>query len=496
MKTKIKMVSFILIASLALGLISGCSSTGFNDTELMRPPRATGEKAEIQTIIENTAGGDYTLKYPQSGDYRSAIITEELDSTGRESAVAFYRTSGETTSINILFMNETNGKWKAVQSFKNPNSEVDKIFIGDIDNDGIKEVIIGWTSFVSGANQITYYKTLGESVEEYTIEDTYSQMTMADLTGDGLKDLILLSLAGEDKKTACAKLYCYAPNGSFGIKSNIDTNASVTKYSKIQVGRIDNVKEAIFIDGTTVNNNELLSEVIYYDPGTGMLTDPLNENRDGAVSNVTTRKTSAVCRDIDNDGIMEVPVENVMKVDSLQEGEILCSIIDWYKMDANSSFTKCCSSVANFTDGYYFILPESWENMVAAFNNNAARTIKFYAIENADENNTAVEQTAEQPTAVNIQEPASKPETDAERDEKVKNDAPVQAGAGDLLMTIQVFTEKDWAAEKSAKVSEGFAEITDVSGLVYTVKIENGEAQKLKITIDEVINNFRLINNT
>ena len=55
-------------------LLQGCSFAGISDENLLQPPRATGVKAEIQNLLETTTKGDYKLKYPQSGENRSAII--------------------------------------------------------------------------------------------------------------------------------------------------------------------------------------------------------------------------------------------------------------------------------------------------------------------------------------------------------------------------------------------------------------------------------------
>ena len=81
MKTK-PLALFVLI--FLCTTLAGCTSAGFDNTDLLRPPRATGDKAQIQEVIESKAGGDYTLKYPQNGEHRSAIITQDLDKDGIE----------------------------------------------------------------------------------------------------------------------------------------------------------------------------------------------------------------------------------------------------------------------------------------------------------------------------------------------------------------------------------------------------------------------------
>ena len=55
----------LICALLALCLFcSGCSVMDLDTQNLMSPPKATGDKADIQRVIEESASS-YTFKYPQ-----------------------------------------------------------------------------------------------------------------------------------------------------------------------------------------------------------------------------------------------------------------------------------------------------------------------------------------------------------------------------------------------------------------------------------------------
>ena len=62
-----------LIMALSVAVLSGCSASFTDGGNMMRPPRPTGDKAEIQNIIEEKAGSGFIFVYPQTGDYRSAV---------------------------------------------------------------------------------------------------------------------------------------------------------------------------------------------------------------------------------------------------------------------------------------------------------------------------------------------------------------------------------------------------------------------------------------
>lgn len=485
MNKKIKVISIILSTVMVVSSFSGCSSIGLNDTELLRPPRATGEKAEIQNVIDNTVGTDYTLQYPKKGDYHSAIITEDLNGDGNEEAMVIYRTNAETTTTNLLFLNEAGGQWKAVRSFTNKNFDIDKVFITDIDGDGVKEIIVGWSSFIGETSQVTYYKYSLDDMEQNVIDTTYSDMATGDLTGSGTDDLILLSPTTEQNKTAIVRLYSFVnENGTSQLKmvGSTYTNPNVIKYTNVEIGKIDNNNLALFLDGTTANE-QLLSEVIYFDKASGALIDPLNvKNHQDITTNSTSRQTVAVCRDIDHDNIMEIPQEMVME-GSVPENstETLCNLNRWFKMDVTTSqLMPVAYTVASYADGYYFLLPKSWENNVTATSDTATRTMKFYQLDRS-------QQITEPPTV-----PATEDST-TETSPAPETITSQPATTGDLIMTIQVFTEKDWAAVSQNKSSEGYYLATKMYGYVYTLKLADNIPAEYAISNNDVANLIKII---
>lgn len=102
MKIK-KLISAMLFGSMLL-CMSGCNISDFSADNLLRPPKAVGDEAEIEQLIAQTADSGYTLKYPKNGKFRSAIIMTDLDGNESNEAVAFFRNSAETSSVHMLVM--------------------------------------------------------------------------------------------------------------------------------------------------------------------------------------------------------------------------------------------------------------------------------------------------------------------------------------------------------------------------------------------------------
>lgn len=484
MGVKRKLISLVMAGAICVSALSGCTSIGLNDMDLMRPPKATGDKAEIQGIVEAAAGGDYTLKYPKNGDFRSAIVMEDLNGDGVDEAVVLFKSATEnSSSTNILFLSEVDGKWKSMRSFKNANSDVDKIYIGDINNDGVKEVIVGWTSFIAGANQITYYQYSGTHVTETVIEDRYTEMVMCDLTGDNVQDLVLFSLTNEGTANSNAKLYSYGEKGVVK-KSQVDLDTNITSFSHIQYSQVEKGIPGLFVDGYTVNNDELTTGVLFYDKQTETLKDPLSVWElfdNGTYINPTIRQSPAICRDIDEDGIMEVPVVTTMDGQET-ETETVCFVTYWNKLNTRTSLlSEVNHTVASYTDGYYFILPKAWENKVVAKSNTEARTIKFYLLDLEEEvlTDTDVDGNGKKGSSAFAEK-----ETDVQLETTVGEK---------VLLTLQVFTEKDWEDNQASRMNEGYTSIGNIPGLVYAAKLPNEKIEGYGISLGTVIENFKII---
>lgn len=80
-------IAFLAVCCL---LLSACSSFQPNLTDLMQSPKLTEEQAEIYEALTNAADvSDVQLKYPKSGDYRSAFVMFDLDADGEDEALVF-----------------------------------------------------------------------------------------------------------------------------------------------------------------------------------------------------------------------------------------------------------------------------------------------------------------------------------------------------------------------------------------------------------------------
>ena len=83
---------------LATGLC-GCDFITADTAELLTPPALSGNMKPIADAINKTVPEGYTLKYPSRGNYRSAIVREDIDSDGVLEAFAFYSVADGDTDV-------------------------------------------------------------------------------------------------------------------------------------------------------------------------------------------------------------------------------------------------------------------------------------------------------------------------------------------------------------------------------------------------------------
>lgn len=495
MNIKGKTAIVVTLAMLS-STFTGCSFAGMSDSDLLQPPKATGTEAAIQNLLEKTTNGDYKLSYPQSGEYRSGIIMQDINGDSRKEAIALYKTSKDTSSINIMFMKETSGSWESIGSSTNANSDVDRLYFGDIDNDGYNEIIVGWSSYLTGGNQITMYDYNGNNtVSEILVNsDTrYIDMALMDITNEGVQDLVVLTTAVDEKTsetTTTARLYSSCVDGNFSKVSEIKTNSNIISYSQILQGNIGENVNGLFMDGNTSNANELITEVLYYSKEKQILVNPLDYTKTGGdVENITVRQTSTVCKDIDNDNIIEVPSPYIPLIDDAVITP--CPIIKWYKIiSGDSTIKEAQQTVASYSDGFYFVLPDRWKGNIVASNDNTTRTTYFYEIlDEVDTNKASTESMTENST-----EKATVPEISAVPTEPIEptNKKMVKIGNEPVLI-LKIYSEKSWKNESATRLAEGYIVIKEASGLVYTCKLGKDVNSNINLSTDQVKNNFYLI---
>lgn len=433
MKNKVRILISILLVCVCL---SGCSSLGFDNSDLMRPPRATGDRAQIQKVIDSCAGGSYTFKYPQGGEYRSAVIMHDITGDGEEEAVAIYRTSDQDAQTHVILIDEIDGKWTLSGDFQNAAPEVSQIVFADLDGDGADEILVGFCPYSSILSSLAMYTYNGVNAQSVTLDETFTDLAIGDFTGSGQNELVLLSRFSNETAASARLMYFSRDKNTLSLQSAVEMDSTVSRFISINFCKIARDTFGLAVDGQSVDDN-YYTQLIYFDPISSQLQNSLysaqNENKS------MHRRDYSVCRDIDGDSVAEVPVTQKMPFDTVNEAaDLVASEITYSEyMLPDGRFEEECRFIADPSNGYLFKIPNEMYGKITARIDSSAGTLTIYTVN------------------------------------KSSSAVPTPDVKGQMILTLRVFTPEQWTLNAQSSGYTAVMELND-SILAYAAADNTG----------------------
>ncbi len=359
-------------------LLSGCSALSFESADIMCPPKATGNKAEIQKLIDKQTSGGYTLKYPKNGTQRSSIVMHDIDNDEEEEAIAFY-SDNEGECIHALFVECTDGDYSVISDEKFEAAGVDRVDFADINGDKSYEILIGYSTSTSSQNTLNIF-FYDEEITKLDAAYNYSSLVTGDFNNDKTEDVLLISLFSGDV-AAQAELMVYTTGGSLSEISSVELDADVTALAATTYGQISYGTYGAVIDGIT-GAGDYTTQVVYFDPSIPSLLNPLYSYSGYS----TTRRSTQVCSlDFDKDELIDIPVCSLMGYDSNEDTDTVSRKIDWSNLDTKSYYLDTIkSAIICVADGYLLTMPSKWNGNVTARYDDDTRQTTVYVYEYVD----------------------------------------------------------------------------------------------------------------
>ncbi len=359
--------------------LAGCS-LGADVEGLMRPPRSTGEQEAIQSALEDDLGGasGYTLKYPKSGEYRSAFIFRDLNGDGEKEALAFYQPGGETRNIHINMLQKVEGEWISISDTEGASTDVEEVFFGDLDADGIQEVVVGWNIYNVSDRQLTLYSLIGGQFTKW-YEGLYSALLITDLTADSRDDLLVLQTDATGEGPHASLWSAVRGEGGETVLSELGTaslDSTIQQFRSLQTGALSGTLTGVFVDAVR-SSGGLVTELLYWDGK--RLFAPLHDESTG-LTQLTYRDTAIPSMDVDGDGQVEWPSCQAF-AGTEEAGADAPLKTDWMGWDYESgTASRKFSSVVNLRDGYLLRLDDAWEGRLTAAYDKEESVLSLYDI--------------------------------------------------------------------------------------------------------------------
>lgn len=341
-------------------ICAGCSVWGDN-LNLMRPPKAAGDKAEIQRILDKTTNGEYTLKYPKNGEYRSAIIMKDLNNDGSLEAVALYSGKNDPTSgINVLIMAEKEDGWIVIGNFSNKSTEINKVSFADINSDGMIEIIVGWGGYSISASQISIYYWNDNNINEIINEHSFSNYSVGDYNGDNVDEILLISIATANSPAIAQMVSLKPETNTLYTVAEARLDPDVNKIVQIKNCKIGARQSAAVIDGKT-SLGIYNTQIIYFDTEKNVLKNSLYMKQ--VEENVTSRPIPVFSADFSNNNEVQIPTCHLMPHGEHEDILSVAYLTTWNIYSAHTdSLDPVSRTVLNLTYNYSFTLSDKWEN--------------------------------------------------------------------------------------------------------------------------------------
>lgn len=356
----------IALALTLILLLAGCSAFSFDGSDIMCPPKATGNKAQIQKLIDKQTTGDYTLKYPKNGTNRSSIVMHDLDNDFEEEAVAFYADK-DNSAIHALFVECENGDYSVISDIILEANNIDRIDFADLNGDKSYEVLIGCSTATSSKNTLCVYD-YNETITQLDVTTTYSSLVTGDFNYDKADDILIISLYSSDI-SAHAKLLSYT-KGSLTEISSTELDSDITSLACVQYGQISYGVYGAVIDGIS-STGDYTTQVVMFDSSRPALLNPLYTYSGYS----STRRSTQICSaDFDKDELIDIPVCSLMPYSENEDIATVSRRVDWLNFDTTSYTLKTnVSSILCTKDGYSLTMPEKWNGVVTARYNEKER---------------------------------------------------------------------------------------------------------------------------
>ncbi len=353
----LKKITVLLMVFVLAFFSCGCDFFTTDIAELLVPPALSDDLKEISYAIRDSVDKNYTLKYPQKGDYRSAIIQKDINLDGSLEAFAFYSVKDqdvETMNINAIVKKD--GKWQSVGSQAIVGSTVHRVEFCDLDNDGCSEILVGWQIYGTSEMQLAVYG-FKDNLLTQRILKRYTHYVTCNLDENKTNEILIIDSDAE-KGQNTASLYGMSEKGVV-LNSKCFLDSKVESFGHPVVSELSSGKPAVYID--SVKGIGAITEVLFLEKN--KLVNPLLDSKTKETT-ATLRSASFETQDFNGDGVLEIPVQlHVPSVSKSKVAEKLY-LTNWCSFNGELLTTQITSMI-NVIDGYYYNLPASWVGKIA-----------------------------------------------------------------------------------------------------------------------------------
>ena len=360
MKKKLaNLIKLALVSSLIV-LLAGCFT--MTTEELYSMPQLPEEYQDLQMLIDGlfAEGAEYSA--PATGSNRSAVQLQDINHDGSDEAVAFLNFPGEESPLKIYIFSRVGNDYVPSAVLEGEGTSIDSVDYVDMDGDGVDEIIVGW-QLGSGISMLYAYSVKDFQVVPLISTD-YSEYTVCRMnTANENRSIMVFRLPALD---ATGQVEVYSLNRGGEIVSAASALSSgVESISRIRSGRLLDDEFAVYVE-STLTTGALATDIFVY---SDMELRNIVLDSDTGVSDSTVRTYNIYSRDLNGDGVLEVPSPVPI---AYQNEQVAYWLVDWYAYRASSVKSLMMTTYHNLSDGWYLEIPEEWHDNITVHREDAS----------------------------------------------------------------------------------------------------------------------------
>jgi len=359
----------ILLIVLSCLLLTGCEAFTFSVDELLVAPSISDDQAALKQALYDKGGSSVTLASPQSGDYRSAFVIEDLDGDDNDEALVFYTASSATASgtgenVRVAVFDKDSDGWHAMYEIAGGGSSVDTVIV--LNYGDVTDIVIGYGTSVHDESVVSIYR-YENGVLRSTYDGWYTTMISTDIDLCGTDEIVLFKKSGTSVSVGVIK----SSDGLSYVTAERTLTSSVSEITDYVCGILYGETGALFID-ITDEDGYLLTEVVYL---TGDTLTCLS-SMDSELLWTTERTGGYLSMDYDGDGVVEIPTLGLFSGYSGGSGAEY--MVNWLSYSEEElAFVTESSTYYSLSDSYIFKLPSRWTNFVSVIRDSDTGEITF-----------------------------------------------------------------------------------------------------------------------
>jgi len=363
----------VVLAAFATLFLTGCVLR-ISAEDLYRLPQVSDDYLRLQAIINSVLAEGAEFSPPTGGPNRQSVQLKDLNGDGINEVIAFFSVPGEST-LEIYIFEMVDGDYSIAEVIGGAGTAIESIRYVDMDGDGTMEIIVGWQ-----LGDVLKY------MEIYSIRDfhavllaagEYEGITIFDLNSNGNDDVITVALPSQES-SAVSTVFTLMSDGEM-VTAQARLSSGIETITRVMRGRLIDGVPAIFIESEgRFEDGSFVTDICAFQ--NEEFTNISLRGFSG-VSDETVRHRRILSSDINNDGIIKVPIPRRLRAQS----ETAYYAMDWYSFNAAGSSRLSLTTYHNHTDEWFLILPFDWRNRVTVRRDDVItgeRTVIFSYVSN------------------------------------------------------------------------------------------------------------------